>query len=52
MIRWGVFTNVDKWALPHNNSGDVIITASYTNLFPIHKDKIAANPNLTQNTGY
>jgi len=52
MIRWGVFTNVDKWALPHNNATDVIITASYTNLFPIHKDKIAANPNLTQNTGY
>ncbi len=52
MIRWGVFTQVDKWALPHNNAGDVIITASYTNLFPIHKDKIAANPNLTQNTGY
>lgn len=52
MIRWGVFTNVDKWALPHNNAGDVIVTASYTNLFPIHKDKIAANPNLTQNTGY
>jgi starch-binding outer membrane protein, SusD/RagB family len=52
MIRWGVFTNVDKWALPHNNAGDVIVTASFTNLFPIHKDKIAANPNLTQNTGY
>jgi hypothetical protein len=52
MIRWGVYTDINKWALPHYNPGDVVVSASFTNLFPIHKDKIAANPNLTQNTGY
>jgi len=52
MIRWGVYTQVNKWALPYNNVGDVIVTDPKTNLFPIHKDKIAANPNLTQNPGY
>jgi len=25
---------------------------SYLTIFPIHKDKTAANPNLVQNTGY
>ena len=52
MIRWGVYTDVAKWALPHNNAGDVIVSTPNTNLFPVHKDKIAANPNLTQNPGY
>jgi hypothetical protein len=52
MIRWGVYTDVTKWALPHYNSGDVIVSGTHTNLFPVHKDKITANPNLTQNPGY
>jgi len=52
MIRWGVYTDVTKWALPHYNAGDVIVSGAHTNLFPVHKDKIAANPNLTQNPGY
>ncbi|MFN8258843.1 MAG: RagB/SusD family nutrient uptake outer membrane protein [Bacteroidales bacterium] len=52
LMRWGLYTQVDKWALPHNNPGDVIKTDAYTKLFPIHKDKIAANPNLIQNPGY
>ena len=52
LIRWGLFTDVDKWVLPFYNPGDVIKTDDYTNLFPIHKDKIAANPNLVQNPGY
>lgn len=52
MIRWGVYTDVAKWALPHYNVGDVIISTANTVLFPVHKDKIAANPNLVQNPGY
>jgi hypothetical protein len=52
MIRWGVYTDVAKWALPHYNVGDVIVSTPNTNLFPVHKDKIAANPNLVQNPGY
>jgi len=52
MIRWDVYTKVDKWALPANNVGDRIETGAKTNLFPVHKDKLAANPNLVQNPGY
>ncbi len=52
MIRWGVFTDIEKWVLPHYNVGDVVVSDEYTNLFPVHKDKIAANPNLVQNPGY
>lgn len=52
MIRWDVYTKVNKWALPFYNIGDVIITDPKTNLFPVHKDKLAANPNLDQNPGY
>ena len=52
MIRWGVYTQVNKWALPHNNLGDIIVTDAKTLLFPVHKDKLAANPNLIQNPGY
>jgi hypothetical protein len=52
MIRWGVYTQVAKSALPAYNPGDVIVSDPKTSLFPVHKDKIAANPNLTQNPGY
>ena len=52
MIRWGVFTDVTKWMLPAKNVGDVWKTDAYLTLFPIHKDKLAANPNLKQNPGY
>jgi starch-binding outer membrane protein, SusD/RagB family len=52
MIRWGVYTDVAKWALPRNNPGDAIVSTPNTNLFPVHKDKIAANPNFVQNPGY
>lgn len=52
LIRWGFYTNVAKWALPFYNPGDVLKSGANTNLFPIHKDKIAANPNLVQNPGY
>ncbi len=52
LIRWGFFTDVAKWALPFYNPGDVLIDAPYTTLFPIHRDKLSANPNLSQNPGY
>jgi hypothetical protein len=52
LIRWGLFNDVAKWALPFYNPGDVIKTGAYLTIFPIHKDKIAANPNLVQNPGY
>jgi hypothetical protein len=52
LIRWGLFTQVAKWALPYYNPGDVMKTGSYTTLYPIHKDKLSANPNLVQNPGY
>ena len=52
LVRWGLFTDVAKWALPFYNPGDVLEDGEHTNLFPIHKDKLAANPNLTQNPGY
>jgi len=52
LIRWGLFTQVAKWALPYYNPGDIMKTGSYTTLYPIHKDKLSANPNLVQNPGY
>ena len=52
MIRWGVYTDVTKWMLPANNVGDVWKTEPFRVLFPVHKDKLAANPNLVQNPGY
>lgn len=52
LVRWGFYNDVAKWALPFYNPGDVIKTGAYLTILPIHKDKIAANPNLTQNPGY
>jgi len=52
LIRWGFFTEVDKWALPHYNPGDATNSSGYTTLFPIHKNKLEANPSLKQNPGY
>jgi hypothetical protein len=52
LVRWGFFTDVAKWVLPFYNPGDALVEEEYTNIFPIHKDKIAANPNLIQNPGY
>ncbi len=52
LIRWGFYNDVAKWALPFFNPGDVIKTGAYLTIYPIHKDKIAANPNLKQNPGY
>lgn len=52
LIRWGYFDDVDLWVLPFNNPGDILVTGEHTTLFPIHRDKIDANPNLIQNPGY
>lgn len=52
LIRWELFDDVALWALPANNPGDVPVGGEHTTLFPIHRDKIDANPNLIQNPGY
>ena len=52
IIRWGLYDELEKWILPYYNPGDVVKKGAYLTLFPIHKDKIAANPNLVQNPGY
>jgi len=52
LVRWGLFDDVASWALPYNNPGDVLVEGEHTVLFPIHRDKIDANPNLIQNPGY
>ncbi len=52
LIRWGLYNDLEKWILPYYNPGDVVKKGAYLTIFPIHKDKIAANPNLVQNPGY
>ena len=55
LIRWGYFTEVDKWLPPVNNPGDIIKAGDgfgYTTILPIPRESIEANPNLVQNPGY
>jgi len=53
LIRWGLWEDNDKWTLPFNNPGDVLIANDPNRrLFPINRDKLSANPNLIQNPGY
>jgi hypothetical protein len=52
IIRWGLYDELEKWILPYYNPGDVVKKGEYLTIFPIHKDKLAANPNLVQNPGY
>ena len=54
LIRFGLWSQVNKWVLPHHNSTDVANakTDAYLTLYPIPKPKLASNPNLVQNTGY
>lgn len=52
LVRWGLYTKVDKWVIPHNNPGDHVETGDFTNIFPVHRSKLTANPNLQQNPGY
>ncbi len=55
LIRWGYFTEIDKWLPPVNNPGDIVKAGDafgYTTILPIPREAIEANPNLTQNPGY
>jgi hypothetical protein len=54
LIRFGLWSSVNKWVLPHNNPTDVINakTDATLTLYPIPKPKLAANPSLVQNPGY
>ena len=52
LIRWGLFTDIEKWVIPYNNPGDKVVSGDHTTLFPIHRDKLDANSNLQQNPGY
>ncbi len=52
LIRWGFFTEVDKWVLPFYNPQDVLTTDPYTTVYPVPRAKLDANPNLKQNPGY
>lgn len=53
LIRWGYFTDLEKWALPFYNPQDVLITDEYTNLYPVPKAQEDSNPNLRpRNPGY
>ncbi|HLF36203.1 MAG TPA: RagB/SusD family nutrient uptake outer membrane protein [Cyclobacteriaceae bacterium] len=52
LIRWGMFTEVEKWKLPTTVTGDFTVTGAHTVLFPIPKSQTDVNPNLDQNDGY
>jgi len=55
LIRWGYFTEVDKWIPPFNNPGDILRAGeeyAYTTLFPLPRSADPVNPNLIQNPGY
>ena len=52
LMRWGLFTRVADWLPPFYNAGDILVADDYTKLFPVHRSKIDANPNLVQNPGY
>jgi hypothetical protein len=52
LIRWGIFTEVEKWSPPSGFAGDAINSDPHTNLFPIPRSVLEANRNLIQNPGY
>jgi hypothetical protein len=52
LIRWGMFTRVADWLPPFYNTQDVLVDGAHTTLYPVHREKIDANPNLVQNPGY
>ncbi|OSY89452.1 membrane protein [Tenacibaculum holothuriorum] len=52
LIRFGKYSNGNfNWAWKGNVSGGIPISTNL-NVFPIPANSLAANPNLTQNTGY
>ena len=52
LIRWGLFTDLEKWLLPFYNVQDRLETGEHTTIYPVHRDKLDANTSLTQNPGY
>lgn len=52
LVRFDLFTKVDKWALPSTVTGDHMVTSSITNIYPIPRAQTDANDNLQQNPGY
>ena len=52
LIRWGMYTRNAEWLPPFYNTQDVLVDGAHTTLFPVHREKIDANPNLVQNPGY
>jgi starch-binding outer membrane protein, SusD/RagB family len=52
LIRWGVFSEVEKWSPPSGFAGDAINSDPTRNVFPIPRTVLEANRNLTQNPGY
>ncbi len=52
LIRWGFWEDVEKWLIPFYNVGDQLELGAHARIYPVHRDKLDANPNLTQNPGY
>ncbi|TFH27309.1 MAG: RagB/SusD family nutrient uptake outer membrane protein [Bacteroidia bacterium] len=52
LIRWGLYTRNADWLPPTYNTQDVLEDGAHTTLFPVHREKIDANPNLVQNPEY
>jgi hypothetical protein len=52
LIRWGLWTENEKWLPPVRNVGDVIESGDFTTIFPIPRSRLDANPELDQNPGY
>jgi len=52
LVRFGQFTNGDYLWEWKGNIKEGVQTESFRDVFPIPSSDIAANPNLTQNSGY
>ncbi len=52
LIRWGLFTDVEKWTPPIGNPSDRFETNDHTLIFPIPRGQLDVNPDLKQNDGY
>jgi hypothetical protein len=52
LLRWGVFSEVEKWSPPSGFAGDAINSDPTRNVFPIPRTVLEANRNLIQNPGY
>ena len=53
LIRWGFYNMNDKWVLPDRVPNETVRTdGAFRYIFPINKNKLAANKNLVQNPGY